>query len=74
MRITSTHQGLGQPGLQREEGAEAPPLMLKVAALMADIEALKRERAAQPVLSARRALASPYFRRRRPQPGRGQAA
>jgi hypothetical protein len=41
-------------------------IILKIAALVSEIDALKRERHAEPVLDARVRLAANYFEKRRP--------
>jgi hypothetical protein len=43
-------------------------ILLKIAALVGEIDALKRERHAEPVLDARVRLAASYFEKRRPAP------
>jgi hypothetical protein len=43
-------------------------ILLRIAALVGEIDALKRERHAEPVLDARARLAASYFKKRKPAP------
>ena len=52
--------GTGQPGT----GQDAGDILRRIAALVGEIDALKRERHATPVLDARAKLAEIYFRKR----------
>ena len=50
---------------------DAGEVARRIASLVGEIDALKRERHAAPVLGARTALAVPYFRKRPAQPRAG---
>jgi hypothetical protein len=59
--------GSGERGSENRAGAEASEadILLRIATLVGEIDALKRERHAEPVLGARARLASTYFTKRR---------
>jgi hypothetical protein len=58
--------GSGAHGAESRAGAESgeSDILLRIATIVGEIDALKRERHAEPVLDARARLASSYFAKR----------
>jgi hypothetical protein len=63
MREGADFRGRGAEAASTADGA-GPDILRRIAALVGEIDALKRERHAEPVFGARARLASTYFTKR----------